>query len=95
LLTASLKRNNYCLYNLGVYIIIAIRIIMIIVILSKVAKHGLKYSPNTESNNLLNIFFGGFPRQTFSSIFRVNIHGQFNSYFFFLSFSIFDFFKVY
>jgi len=27
------------LYNLGVYIIIAIRIIMIIVILSKVAKH--------------------------------------------------------
>jgi hypothetical protein len=35
-----LKRNNYCLYNLGVYIIIAIRIIMIIVILSKVAKHG-------------------------------------------------------
>jgi hypothetical protein len=34
-----LKGNNYCLYNLGVYIIIAIRIIMIIVILSKVAKH--------------------------------------------------------
>jgi hypothetical protein len=37
-----LKRNNYCLYNLGVYIIIAIRIIMIIVILSKVAKHKYK-----------------------------------------------------
>jgi hypothetical protein len=31
------------LYNLGVYIIIAIRIIMIIVILSKVAKHKLPY----------------------------------------------------
>jgi hypothetical protein len=41
-----LKRNNYCLYNLGVYIIIAIRIIMIIVILSKVAKHKL-HSPLT------------------------------------------------
>jgi hypothetical protein len=40
LLTASLQRNNYCLYNLIVYIIgFNYLIIMIIITLSKVIKH--------------------------------------------------------
>jgi hypothetical protein len=51
------KRNNYCLYNLGVYIIIAIRIIMIIVILRKVAKHLCHFN----SDSIKNIIFKNVP----------------------------------